>query len=138
MYEDKKVMGINYDYFLEHAEEIINDTVHILNPFPMEFLGCLSEKDHKKHDEIYLYYQRLKETHQEMWMMFGRGNWFMKPGETDEAEALNRVNHEYCEATGRWDLYVWGTGEDIEKRRMETIKEWKKRKIKKRGKLIEW
>lgn len=127
MYKDKITIGVNPDYFLEHAEEIINDTEHILNPYSIRYLENNSMKKHKRYVEIHMAYQKLKETHQEMWMMFGRGNWFMKPGETDENKALNRIDHEYCEATGRWDLYIWGTKEDLEKRKRKAIKELKKR-----------
>ena len=33
-YSNKRpVGGLNVDYFLEHAEEIINDTEHLFNPY---------------------------------------------------------------------------------------------------------
>lgn len=115
MYKDKIAIAVNYDYFLEHAEEIINDTEHILNPYAIGVLAHLSKEDHERYEDLYWYYQKLKETHKEMWMMFGRGDWFMKPGETDRNKALDRVDHEYCEATGRWDLFIWGTKEDLDR-----------------------
>ena len=112
MYENKKVIDVNLDYFLEHAEEIINDTEHILNPYSVRILEFVSEETHEKCEQLRWYYYQLEKTHKEMWMMFGRGNWFMRPGETDRNKALNRVDHEYCEATGRWDLYIWADIKD--------------------------
>lgn len=33
-YSNKRpIGGLNVDYFLEHAEEIINDTEHLSNPY---------------------------------------------------------------------------------------------------------
>lgn len=99
MYEGKIAMAVNCDYFLEHAEEIINDTEHILNPYAVGVLGHISKEDHEEWELIRWYYRRLEETHKEMWLMFGRGNWFMRPSETDRNKALDRVDREYCEAT---------------------------------------
>ena len=91
---------INF-FFLEHAEEIINDTEHLSNPYDFSALKF------DDNEMVRYYYRELEKTHREMWMAFGRGNTFMNPDETDEEKALDRVTREYCEATGHWDMYNW-------------------------------
>ena len=101
-YSDMRpVGGLNVDYFLEHAEEIINDTEHLSNPYDFSALKF------DDNEMVRYYYRELEKTHREMWMAFGRGNTFMNPDETDEEKALDRVTREYCEATGHWDMYNW-------------------------------
>lgn len=101
-YSDMRpVGGLNVDYFLEHAEEIINDAEHLSNPYDFSALKF------DDNEMVRYYYRELEKTHREMWMAFGRGNTFMNPDETDEEKALDRVTREYCEATGHWDMYNW-------------------------------
>lgn len=101
-YSNKRpIGGINVDYFVEHAEEIINDTEHLSNPYDFNALK-FDDREMAQY-----YYRQLEKTHREMWMAFGRNNSFMKPGETHVGKALDRVTREYCEATGHWDMYNW-------------------------------
>lgn len=101
-YSNKRpIGGLNVDYFLEHAEEIINDTEHLSNPYDFGVLR-IDDDSLVRH-----YYHELEKTHRSMWMAFGRNNSFMNPGETSYSKALDRVTREYCEATGHWDMYNW-------------------------------
>lgn len=100
-YSNMRPVGFNTDYFLEHAEEIINDTEHLSNPYDFGALRFDSNEMAR------YYYHRLEETHRGMWMAFSRSNTFMRHDETDYEEALDRVTREYCEATGHWDMYNW-------------------------------
>lgn len=75
-YSDMRpVGGLNVDYFLEHAEEIINDTEHLSNPYDFSALKF------DDNEMVRYYYRELEKTHREMWMAFGRGNTFMNPDE---------------------------------------------------------
>lgn len=101
-YSNKRpIGGLNVDYFLEHAEEIINDTEHLSNPYDFGVLR-IDDDSLVRH-----YYHELEKTHRSMWMAFGRNNSFINPGETSYSKALDRVTREYCEATGHWDMYNW-------------------------------
>ena len=40
------------------------------------------------------------------WYIFGRGERWIRPGETWD-EAQDRIVREYCEATRHWDLFIW-------------------------------
>lgn len=103
----KKVVDINIPYFLEHAEEIINNTGVVLNPYTMKLLKYPEDG---RYAGFYHMIEK-KQIDSGNWGAFRRPEYYTKPGET-ENQALNRIDHEYCEATGHWDLFVW---EDIPK-----------------------
>ena len=106
-YSDMRpVGGLNVDYFLEHAEEIINDTEHLSNPYDFSALKF------DDNEMVRYYYRELEKTHREMWMAFGRGNTFMNPDETDEEKALSgmqggRDNECGCRITDRSNRRVY-------------------------------
>lgn len=101
-YSNKRpVGGLNVDYFLEHAEEILNDTEHLYDPYYFIALR------YSENETARYYALKLEKTHRNIWMAFGRNNSFMNPGETSRTKALDRVTREYCEATGHWDMYNW-------------------------------
>lgn len=95
----KIVKGLNLSYFLKHADEIINNTDVLLNQRITYMIP----------PEYYPYVTALNRKHigeSGNWYIFGRNQSFKKPGET-AGEAYARIDHEYCEATGHWDLYEW-------------------------------
>ncbi|MCQ2738585.1 MAG: hypothetical protein MJ224_08270 [archaeon] len=96
----KLTKGLNRDYLKEHADDIINNTDVLLNPY------CITFLKYSPDPELELIYYLINEKHKDNFRLFGRGNYFMKPGET-RGEALARVDLEYCEATGHWDLFKW-------------------------------
>ncbi len=107
-YKYKNPVSANVDYFLEHAEEMIADTEHVLDPVVINIIE-LKAYDHKYEAYIQRSVDLWRKAHVEHDMMFGRGKFYLSPGET-EPQAKYRMAHEYCEATGHWDLFVW---EDI-------------------------
>lgn len=107
-YRYKKPVSANVDYFLEHAEEMIADTEHVLNPTFINIIE-LDADGHKYEAYIQRSVDLWRKSHVEHDMMFGRGKFYLSPGETD-LQAGYRMAHDYCEATGRWDFFVW---EDI-------------------------
>ena len=108
--KDKRVVGLNIPYFLMHAKEIIEDTT-LMNPEYMQDLSNLYNEDYY----YYYGYWNRKFYDSGNAYMFGRGQYFMNPGETRQ-EALNRIDHEYCEETGRWDLYIWVDEESYDRK----------------------
>ncbi|MCQ2738372.1 MAG: hypothetical protein MJ224_07175 [archaeon] len=96
----KLVKGLNEDYLKEHADDIINNTNALLCPFSIDYIRFSQDP------ELEIIYYLINEKHKNNFQLFGRGNYFMKPGETRE-EAFARVDLEYCEATGHWDLFKW-------------------------------
>lgn len=109
--------GINIDYFLEHFEEILNNTDVLLTPID----SFLRWKGYDYHAEA------IKRKHGANWSIFGRGDRFINPGEC-AWEAYRRIDREYCEATGHWDLFEWEemTEEEYNKRVQEGLKNDKK------------
>lgn len=99
MVKIKVVVGLNIPYFLEHAEEIINNTDVLLPYIPFTALSL----------EYGDYFEALKRKHLHetgKWNAFGRSQTFINRGES-EWGAMRRVEREYCEATGHWDLFIW-------------------------------
>ena len=87
---------LNIDYLLEHADDIINNTSVLLD----------HRITHMIPSELSTLAEAIRRKHSANWMAFGRSQTFINPGET-EAEAYARINLEYCEATGHWDLFIW-------------------------------
>ena len=98
----KVAIGINTDYLKLHADDIINNTSVLLNPYPF---GSLEFSDDQELRRIAKEIDK-KQLESGNSYMFGPGQYFIKAGE-NEGEALERIEHEYCEATGHWDLYIW-------------------------------
>ena len=100
----KRATFINKDYLLLHAEEIINNT-DVLFPY----WQWLATKSCKHEDPLKTIWERIEQKqHYESgnWYIFGRGDPWIAPGETDQ-EAEDRIVRQYCEATGHWDLFIW-------------------------------
>lgn len=98
----KVVSGINTDYLKLHADDIINNTSVLLNPYPFGYLEFSDDPEIRRIvEEI-----DKKQLESGNSYMFGPGQYFIKAGE-NEGEALDRIDREYCEATGHWDLYIW-------------------------------
>ena len=98
----KVAIGINTDYLKLHAEEIINNTSVLLNPYDFHPLRYSEDPELRRiAKEI-----DKKQLESGNGYIFGPGQYFIKAGKT-EGEALERIGREYCEATGHWDLFIW-------------------------------
>lgn len=103
-YKNKKVVGVNTSFVLNHLDEIVDSATKVAKKgillAPDPFYGWSTKYPHEysKIDKAFL------ETGN--WYNFGPSQAFIKSGET-EYEAINRINHEYCEYTGFWDLFKW-------------------------------
>ena len=113
--KNKRAIGLNIPYFLKHAKEIIEDTT-LMNPDHMADIEVGFNEDYY----YYYGYWNRKFYDSGNAYMFGRGQYFIKPGETED-EALNRIDHEYCEETGHWNLYIWADEESYERKFREYI-----------------
>lgn len=98
----KVAIGINTEYLKSHVKDIINNTSVLLNPYGFctlkysddpEIRRIVEEIDKKQLESGNSY-------------MFGPGQRFIKANENED-EALDRIDREYCEATGHWDLFIW-------------------------------
>ena len=98
----KVAIGINTDYLKLHADDIINNTSVLLNPY--YFLNLRHSSD----PELRRIAKEIdkKQLESGNGYMFGPDQYFIKAGE-NEGEALDRIDREYCEATGHWDLFIW-------------------------------
>ena len=99
----KRAKTININYFVDHAEDIINNTSVLVPEWLFSFLKLEENPDYR-----YLWKALQKKQLHESgnWYIFGRGDRWIGPGETWE-EAEDRIVREYCEATGHWDLFIW-------------------------------
>ena len=98
----KVAIGINTDYLKLHADDIINNTSVLLNPYKFLNLRYSSDPELRRiAEEI-----DKKQLESGNSYMFGPDQYFINAGE-NEGEALQRIEREYCEATGHWDLYIW-------------------------------
>ena len=108
-YKYKMPDDTNLDYFLEHADEMIEDTEHVLDSW---WISGLKKKAFRTKYEDYVNW-KLKlwdKAHAEHnYAITMGGLFFVIPGEFEDQE-LYRLEHDYCAATGRWDFFVW---EDI-------------------------
>lgn len=104
-YKYKKPVSANLEYFLEHAEEIIEETEHVLDP---DVIKIIELKSHHHKEKNYLHWciKAWRRNHVHHNMAFGRGKFYLSPGES-ELQAEYRMAHEYCEGTGHWDLFIW-------------------------------
>ncbi|WP_295612115.1 hypothetical protein [uncultured Methanobrevibacter sp.] len=100
----KRAEFINIDYLVDHAEEIINNT-DVLFPY-WQWLSSKKSTDGEDLQYIWKAIERKQQYESGNWNIFGRGDRWIYPGETDQ-EAEDRIVREYCEATGHWDLFIW-------------------------------
>lgn len=98
----KVAIGINTDYLKEHAEDIINNTSVLLNPYEFHNLRYSDDLELRRIAKAI----DKKQLESGNSYMFGPGQRFIKANE-NEGEALDRIDREYCEATGHWDLFIW-------------------------------
>ena len=99
----KRAERLNKEYFLKHAQEIINNVSVLLPEWLFLGIDHCDDADLRYFGKL-LYRKHLHESGN--WYIFGRGDRWIRPGETwDEAE--DRIVREYCEATGHWDLFIW-------------------------------
>lgn len=103
-YENKKIVGMNYKYFIDHAEEIINDTEHMLGPWYLPFGGAYSE-DEKKYPRLTYYIRKFWENH--MGLLYEWGGYARVLDDESYVKLGHDTNRKYCEDTGRWDLFIW-------------------------------
>ena len=99
----KRAVDVNISYFKKHFEEIINNT-QVLLP---EWLFMHWEISGSS--ELNDFWRKLVQKHRREsgnWYIFGRGEWYVNPGEHPLA-AEDRIVKEYCETTGHWDLFIW-------------------------------
>lgn len=103
-YKNKKAVGVNTSFLSNHLDEIVDSATKVakkgilLAPYPILHSLKRYSPEEKKINKAFL------ETGN--WYHFGPSQAFIKSGET-ESEAINRINHEYCEYTGFWDLFEW-------------------------------
>lgn len=103
MYEGKRVIGVNIVYMLAHDLEIIEDTSALLNPNHFEAFKV------DKNLKLRQFWDALQQKHLHEtgnWYIFDEGDRFVGPDESID-EALDRIDREYCEKTGRWELFIW-------------------------------
>ena len=99
----KRAVSVNIPYFKKHFEEIKNNTDVLLPEWLFKGLAA-----NRSWEFQYMIDQLTKKHLHESgnWHIFGRGEWYVNPGEHPLA-AEDRIVNEYCEATGHWDLFIW-------------------------------
>ena len=103
MNEGKRVIGVNIAYMLANDLEIINDTTVLLNQHHFDRFKV--DRD----PQLRQFWEALQQKHlyeSGNWNIFGDGDRFVHEGESVD-DALDRIDHEYCVKTGRWELFIW-------------------------------